>query len=238
MKHIHTSSEGMFIAGIRAIDVSLKKFNPSPLITYILIAITVAVSFYAWSKPALLAKLIMNPYQIERQQQYYRFVTSGFIHKDHMHLLFNMLSFYFFGLSIEYIFNDHFGSAGNMYFLALYLLGVIVSDIPSYFKHKDNPGYNSLGASGGVSAVVFVFIILNPLASIYLYFAIPVPGFIMGVLFIGFSYYQSKQGKGTVNHSAHLYGALFGLLFCLVFYPSSLPVFVAKVMGQISHWLN
>jgi membrane associated rhomboid family serine protease len=208
------------------------------VITYSLIAITVVASFYAWSNPSLLAKLMMNPYEIERKQQYYRFLTSGFIHKDHMHLFFNMFSFYFFGLSIEVVFHDIFGSTGNIYFVILYLLAIIVSDIPSYLKHKNNPGYNSLGASGGVSAIVFVFILFKPLQWICIYIALCMPGFILGALFIAFSYYQGRKGKGTINHSAHLYGALFGLLFCLVLYPESIPAFAQQVTAQINEWLG
>jgi membrane associated rhomboid family serine protease len=208
------------------------------VITYSLIAITVVASFYAWSNPSLFAKLMMNPYEIERKQQYYRFLTSGFIHKDHMHLFFNMFSFYFFGLSIEVVFHDIFGSTGNIYFVLLYLLAIIVSDIPSYLKHKNNPGYNSLGASGGVSAIVFVFILFKPLQWICIYIALCMPGFILGALFIAFSYYQGRKGKGTINHSAHLYGALFGLLFCLIVYPESVPAFTQQVTAQINEWLG
>jgi membrane associated rhomboid family serine protease len=208
------------------------------VITYSLIAITVAASFYAWSNPLLLAKLMMNPHAIEHKRQYYRFLTSGFIHKDHMHLFFNMFSFYFFGLSIEVVFHDIFGSTGDIYFILLYLLAIIVSDIPSYLKHKNNPGYNSLGASGGVSAIVFVFILFKPLQWLCIYIALCMPGFILGILFIAFSYYQGRKGKGTINHSAHLYGALFGLLFCLIIYPESIPAFARQVTTQINQWMG
>jgi membrane associated rhomboid family serine protease len=202
------------------------------VITYLLIGLTVAASFLAWSKPELFAKLMMNPYRIYRHHEYSRFVLSGFIHKDHMHLFMNMFSFYFFGFSIERQFKLLFGSVGGIYFLALYFLAIVVSDIPTYFKQKHNPGYNSLGASGGVSAIIFAFIIFKPLSNICIYIALCMPGFILGTLYIAFSYYQGKKSNDNVNHDAHLYGAVFGLIFCVVLYPAALPEFVE----QIRNW--
>jgi membrane associated rhomboid family serine protease len=202
------------------------------MITYILIAVTVAASFYAWNNTGLYGSLMMNPYQIHTRNQYYRFVTSGFIHKDHMHLLFNMFSFYFFGLSIERIFNNVFGQLGGVYFVMLYLAAIVVSDIPTFFKHRNNPGYNSLGASGGVSAIIFAFIIFEPLADLCIWGIICMPGFVLGLLFIGLSYYQGKKSNDNINHDAHLYGALFGLIFCIILYPQAIPEFFAK----LSEW--
>jgi membrane associated rhomboid family serine protease len=149
-----------------------------------------------------------------------------------MHLLFNMFSFYFFGLAIENVFGQIFGDKGGIYFVVMYILAIIVSDLPSYFKHKDNPRYNSLGASGGISAVIFAFIIFEPLADICIYIAFCMPGFILGTLYIGFSYYQGKKSNDNINHDAHLYGALFGFLFCAILYPQSLPYFI----DQIKNW--
>jgi membrane associated rhomboid family serine protease len=200
------------------------------MITYILMAITIAASFYTWNNTSLFGKLMMNPYQITQKKQYYRFITSGFIHKDHMHLLLNMFSFYFFGLAIEQIFKALFGTqTGGIYFLALYLIAIVVSDLPTYLKHKNNPGYNSLGASGAVSAVIGAFIIFQPLDLICIFIALCLPGFIMGILYIAFSYYQSKKGKDNINHEAHLYGLLFGLAFCIIAYPASIPAFAEQI---------
>ena len=174
---------------------------------------------------------MMNPYSVQQRQQYYRLVTSGFVHKDHVHLLWNMLSFYFFGTAIEEEFYGMFGSAGGLYFIALYVMAIVVSDVSTLFKHKDNPGYNSLGASGGVSAVIFAFIIFEPLADIYVYF-IPLPGFILGILYITFSWYKGRKSNDNINHDAHLYGALFGLVFCVIVAPSS----IGNFFEQIKSW--
>jgi membrane associated rhomboid family serine protease len=202
------------------------------MITYILIGITVVVSLYAFKDPEIMRKYIMNPYMIHTRNQYYRLLTSGFLHKDHMHLIFNMITLYFFGRIIEQVFSSVFGNLGNIYFVAMYLLAIVVSDLASYFRYRASPSYNSLGASGGVSAIVFAFILFLPLENIYLYFALPIPGFILGILYIIYSYYQGKRGGDNINHEAHLYGALFGLIFCIVLYPPVLPHF----LEQIRNW--
>lgn len=198
-------------------------------LTYIIIGITTVVSFYAFQSPTVLSSLMMNPYYTDKHQQYYRFISSGFVHKDHMHLLWNMFSFYFFGTAIERQFQAMFGQAGSLYFIALYILAIIVSDLPTFFKHRNNPGYNSLGASGGVSAVIFAFIIFQPLSDICIYFALCLPGFILGALYILFSWYQGRKSNDNINHDAHLYGALFGLVFCIVVAPSSIGSFFEQV---------
>lgn len=203
-------------------------------ITVILICITVAISFYAFNKPALLQKLMMNPYLIKKEGQYYRFVSSGFIHKDHTHLLWNMFSFYFFGTAVEQNFSAVFGEAGIYYFIVLYLTAIIISDVPTYLKERNNTDYNSLGASGGIGSVIFVFIILQPLQSICLYFALCMPGFVFGVGYMAYTYYQGRKSKDNINHDAHLYGALYGLLFCAIVYPTSLQLFYE----QVSYWVG
>ena len=201
-------------------------------ITVIIIIITVGVSFYAWRQPQILNGFLMNPYMITKRGQYYRLITSGFVHGNHMHLLFNMFSFYFFGSAVEMLFAYIFGSTGNVYFILLYGLAIIVSDLPTLFKHQSNPGYNSLGASGGVSAVIFAFILFLPLEDICFYGVLCFPGFILGAVYVIYSYYQSKRSRDRINHDAHLYGALFGLVFCVVLYPASLGLFIE----QISKW--
>jgi len=201
-------------------------------VTNVLIGLTVLVSFYAFERPDFLNKLIMNPYRIKHRREYYRFITSGFIHLDHIHIIFNMFSLYFFGTAMETVFSTVFGPLGYAYFVALYLLGIIVSDIPTYFKNQDNPRYNALGASGGVASVIFAFILFLPLEKIYIYFAVPVPGFILGILYLFFSWYQGRNGKDNINHDAHLYGALFGLIFCVVLHPRVLPNFIE----QLKNW--
>jgi membrane associated rhomboid family serine protease len=196
-----------------------------------IIIITSAISLYTMQKPRVLSDFMMNPYLITKQSQYYRLITSGFIHRDHMHLIFNMFSFYFFGTQLEYIFQEIFGTLGSVHFIILYLLGIIVSDLPTVWKHRNNKHYNSLGASGAVSAVVFACILFLPLRDICIYGILCFPGVILGATYLGYSFYSSKKSKDGINHDAHLYGALFGIIYCLVFYPDSLRIFLHQ-MGE------
>lgn len=201
-------------------------------ITIAIIIITVGVSLYAMRQASIQYSLTMNPYMITKRGQYYRLVTSGFIHGDHMHLLFNMFSFYFFGSQLEYIFQAIFGGLGSIYFVAMYILAIVVSDIPTLFKHQNNHAYNSLGASGAVSAVIFACILFLPLQDICLYAVLCFPGFILGIVYLIYSYQSSKRSRDRINHDAHLYGALFGLVFCIVLYPASVPQF----FEQMKEW--
>lgn len=201
-------------------------------VTLIIILVTVAISLAAWNNPALMDRLIMNPYRVSSRGEYYRLLTSGFLHADWGHLFFNMLSLYFFGVLIERIFSALFGAGGPIYLVAFYLVGIVVSDIPSFLKHRNNSNYNSLGASGGVSAIVFAAILFYPLNKIFLFFIpIGIPGFIFGGLYLAYSYYEARRGYGNVNHDAHFYGAVFGILFMIVVYPAVLPQFFEQVAG-------
>lgn len=200
-------------------------------ITLIIIIITVAVSLYTMQQPAILNSLMMNPYQVVHSGQYYRMISSGFIHRDHMHLIFNMFSFYFFGTQLEYIFKEIFGSLGSVHFIALYILGIVVSDIPTVIKNHKNIHYNSLGASGAVSAVVFACILFLPLRDICIYGVFCFPGFILGIGYLIYSYFSSRKSNDGINHDAHLYGALFGIIYCIVFFPDSIRIFIEQ-MGE------
>ncbi|KAB7732249.1 rhomboid family intramembrane serine protease [Rudanella paleaurantiibacter] len=202
-------------------------------ITLLIIVVTIAISVWAWNNHDLMNRWIMNPYQVARRGQYYRLLTSGFLHADWGHLIFNMLSFYFFGSYIEQLFAFMFGASSAIWLIGFYLVAIIVSDLPTFFKHRHNPGYNSLGASGGVSAIIFASILFRPLTPLYLMFIpIPVPGFIFGIFYLAYSFYESRRGYGNVNHDAHIYGALFGIVFMIATFPGVLPSF----FEQIASW--
>ena len=195
-------------------------------LTIIIIIITVIASLYAWSNSTVMTSWMMNPYLTDQRREYWRFVTSGLIHNDYMHLFFNMFTMYFFGQIVEQ-------QLGGVLFILMYVAGIIVSDVPTYLKNRKNPYYNSLGASGGVSAVVFASILFQPLSPLYLFFIpVPIPGFIFGALYMFYSYYQAERGGDHINHDAHLYGALFGILFAIIAVPGSLMHF----FEQVSQW--
>lgn len=191
--------------------------------TLILIIITVVISATSFNNQKVYGDFILYPPAINRGQ-YYRFLTSGFIHADWQHLLFNMLTLYFFGEAIEDVLVTY---VGKWAFLALYLGGIIISDIPSYLKNRHNSAYASLGASGGVSSVVFAFIIFAPWA----WFAFPpVPAILYGVGYMWYSVYMSKRGGDHINHDAHLWGAIFGVAFIFINMPDQLPGFLERLM--------
>jgi membrane associated rhomboid family serine protease len=201
-------------------------------LSIILIAATVAASMYAWNHQDKYHKWMMNPYSVVHKHQYYRMVTSGFIHTGYVHLLFNMITLYFFGDVIERIFRYYYGGAGVLYFLLLYFLGMVIADIPSLLKYRNNPNYNSLGASGAVSAVVFASILFNPTAKICVFLPILcLPGFIFGILFLIYSYYQGKRMADHINHDAHLWGALFGVIFSIILQPRVVVSFFDQILN-------
>lgn len=201
-------------------------------LTLIFIALTVALSIYAWNNPHIMNKWIMNPYSVYRHKEYYRFLTAGFIHADYGHLLFNMLSLFFFGDVVEFYFaRDFGGSTSIIYYAVVYLGGILAGGIPGFMDNKNNSYYNALGASGGVSAIVFSAILFKPTDQIYVYF-FPMPGFIYAILYSAYSYYMSKRNLDNIGHSAHLWGAGFGVLFTLLL---DHTLFM-KCVNQILSW--
>ena len=187
------------------------------------------ISLLAWQRPALMNRLIFNPWQIQQSGQFDRFLGSAFIHKDGWHLFFNLFALYFFGEKVELFYTWFFPGYGPFLFVLLFVVGAIVASIPSYIKHRHFMYYNSLGASGGVSAVVFSSIMFDPMSKICLYFAICLPGVVLGTLFLAYSWYRGKYQTDSINHDAHLYGALFGLFFTIILKPSVLPLFLNKL---------
>ena len=184
--------------------------------TIIIIAITCIVSFVAFSNQNLLDQFIFYPPAV-RRGQVYRFFSCGLIHADWGHLIFNMLALYMFGEIVEAKFVEVFDRYGKLVYLLMYVLALAASVIPTYINNRDNYHYRSLGASGAVSAVIFAGILFFPLVGVGLFF-IPVyiAGFLFGVLYLLISGWLDKRGGGNINHSAHIFGALFGIAFTIV----------------------
>ena len=196
-------------------------------VTLALIVVTSLVSWQAWERPRLLERLILWPPAIDRQQQYDRLLTHGFIHADGMHLIFNMVTLYSFGQAMERYFTARIGAVG---YLAFYLSAVVIAILPTFMKHRHDAGYRSLGASGAVSAVLFASILLDPWNGIYMFFIpIPIPAFIFAGLYIWYSMWMDKRGGDNVNHSAHLWGALYGMMFTLLQQPELAAQFVRRL---------
>ncbi len=187
-------------------------------ITLVIIIMTCIVSFTAFNNQKVMDDLIFYPPAVQEQKQYYRFITCGFIHANIPHLLFNMYSFWIFGEYVEVRFMTIFGPGGKWLYLLMYVTALVACLLPTYVKNTNNYYYRSLGASGAVSAVIFAFIFLEPVRGIGLIFlpGLNIPGFIFGALFIGISSYLDKKGGGNINHSAHIWGALYGIAFLVV----------------------
>lgn len=175
-------------------------------VSLVIFALTVVLSVIAFKNVRLRERFILRPYQMFRNRQYDRLITSGFVHADGWHLAFNMITFYFFGFPLEeYI--------GSIKFFLLYLLGLLLSDFGSAFKHRKDPNYATLGASGAVLAVMFAYIVYAPTQMI-LIFVVPMPGWVYAIGFLAYSYWQASQSRGSnINHDAHISGALTGVAF-------------------------
>jgi membrane associated rhomboid family serine protease len=196
-------------------------------ITLTIIIITCIITLTGFRNGRVLDDLIFWPPAISKKYQYYRFITCGLIHADYMHLIFNMVTLYFFGTIMEAHYQGELGLQ-KWYYLALYVGALIVSNIPTYIKHRNDYNYRSLGASGAVSAVLFAFILLSPWQQIIV-IVFPVPAIIYGGLFLFYSAYMSRKGGDHVNHDAHFYGALFGILFTIAVRPEVMDIFLNEL---------
>ncbi|MEO7324343.1 MAG: rhomboid family intramembrane serine protease [Dokdonella sp.] len=195
-------------------------------ITLIIIAITCLVSFAGFSNPQLINRLILWPPAITRGKEYWRLASCGLIHADGQHLLFNMITLYFFGGIMERFYTQYIGALG---FVLFYVGGLVVSSLPSYLTHRDDANYRSLGASGAVSAVLFAFILLQPWATIYV-FVVPVPAIIYAVVYLAYTIYMDRKNADRINHSAHLWGAGYGMLLTILIEPHVISAFLQNLM--------
>ena len=196
-------------------------------ITLAIIVATSLVSWLGFNNEALRNALVLWPPAVTRKHEYHRFLGYGVVHADFMHLLFNMFTLYFFGRLMEGFYAQYLGAMGFLWF---YLSALVVSALPSYLKHRDDPDYVTLGASGAVSAVLFAFILLRPWETLLVYF-VPVPAIIFAALYTGYSVYMNHRQADRVNHSAHLAGAAYGVLFTVMLEPRVLSHFLAELMN-------
>lgn len=202
-----------------------------PLVTYGIIAITALISIMAFSNQQLLERMMFYPYGILRNKSYGRFISHGLIHANWGHLLFNMITLFFFGGSVEFYLMDHYGATtGRIIYLLLYTVAIVVSSIPAYVKHKQNSYYRSLGASGAVSAVLFASILIHPLSTLFIIpIPIPIPAWLFGPLYLLYSYYMAKRGSDNIGHDAHFMGAVFGLAAIILLIPSTFSHFLEQI---------
>jgi membrane associated rhomboid family serine protease len=200
------------------------------VITYIIIFVTAVISIFALNNENLFAKLKFNAYDAKHSNHWYRFFTYGFVHAGYIHLFINMLVLYSFGVIVETYFKFYFPGKSSFYYMLLYTGGLILAIIPSFGKHKNDVFYNAVGASGAVAAVVFASIILYPTGKIFLFFIpIPIPAPIFGIFYVAYEYYMAKRGGDNIGHDAHLWGAIFGVVFTLALKPGLALIFLQQL---------
>jgi membrane associated rhomboid family serine protease len=209
----------------------MQEFITQTPVASIIFLFTVVTSIYAFSNHEVYGKFMLHPYSVSRGQKLYTLITSGLIHKDWTHLLFNMLSFYFFAFPLERTLAS-ISAWGHVHFGLIYVLSLVLSDVSSITKHKDHFWYNSLGASGAVCAVVFSYILFYPLTKmLILPIPIPIPAVLYGFLFLGYCWYAARHASDHINHDAHFYGALTGVLLTIILHPDIVLYFLGQLMG-------
>jgi len=189
----------------------------------------------AFNNEQVFSKLQFNPYQVYHRKEYYRLLSHGFIHADWMHLIVNMFVLYSFGRAVEEYFHQleaeglmHYA---NFWYILMYLSAITISSLTTLIKFKDNALYNSVGASGAVSAVLFCSIFFDPYRKIILYF-LPIPGLIFGILYLIYSQYMGKRNMDNINHDAHFIGSVFGFLFPLIIKFEFIHIFINQLLNR------
>ena len=198
----------------------MEYLNVAPVASLIFV-FTLITSLYAFNDNQLYGKFMLHPYSIAKGNKYFTFITSGLIHADWMHLFFNMFTFFIFAFQLE-------AMIGHWQFALLYFASLILSDIPTVIKHKDDYRYSSLGASGAISGVLFSYILFKPLSMIGVMF-IPMPAIVFGVLYLFYCMYMSKNSRDSINHDAHFFGALTGLILTVILVPGVISNFITEL---------
>jgi len=204
------------------------------MITYCILGFTVIFSLIGFRDRAFFAKYMFNPWRVHNNKnEWYTVFTHAFLHADYVHLFFNMFTLYIFGLALEQeLLPAFFPKYANYFYLMLYFGGIVVSSVPAYEKHKNNPSYSAIGASGAIYAVLFSYIVINPTAMLQIMFVpIPLPAFVLGILYLLYEWYMSKRGKTNIGHDAHLWGGLFGIVFTCMIHFEFIPRFYHQLVA-------
>jgi membrane associated rhomboid family serine protease len=196
----------------------------------VIILITGAVSFLAFSNRDLFDKLKFNAWYIKHDREWHRFLSYALLHADWTHLLINMFVFWSFSSVVMQYFERDFGQMASVYFLFLYIGGVVFSTLYDFAKHRDDIYYNAVGASGAVAAVVFASIILHPDGRIFFFFIpVGIPSWLFGIIYLVYSAYMGKRNMGNIGHNAHFWGAIFGIIYTMIINPDYIKMFYRQL---------
>lgn len=222
------------------------------MVTTTFLILILGFSLYCFYDRTAMYKYLFHPYSIKRNNEHYRFLTHAFIHGDTMHLFLNVFSLWMFGYAVEDIYyvdlflsdpynptdedRIHAIKLARLAYIGLFTGGIYAASITEYFKNKNNPSYSSLGASGAIEAIIFSFIIIQPFQTLYL-FVLPMPAWLLGIVFLAGSYYLSKRKTGDpeadrVGHEAHFWGAIFGVLYTIALKPSLITTFIHSIFNR------
>ena len=205
-------------------------------LTLLIIIVTVSVSLFAINKREYFYRFQYNPYVVKHNKQWYRIFSHALIHGDYMHLFFNMYVPYNFGTITEEYYIGIFGAKGIFLYGMLYVGGIMFAALPAYKKHSENSHYNAVGASGAVSAVLFASILFMPTAGLRIMFIpISIPAFIFGFIYLALEAYLDKKSNDNIAHDAHIWGALFGVVFTIALKPAIVLYFIESVNDYLTH---
>lgn len=203
------------------------------MITLWIVALTVGVSLLAFNQSHWFERLAHYPVAEFKRGEKYRWLTGGLIHADIFHLFINMYVLFEFGKLVEGYFKEAHGAlGGTIIYTLFYFFSIVLSNLPTYVKHKDNSHYRAVGASGATSAIVFSFIVFEPTAMLGLFFLVPIPAALFGILYLVYSSWASKKGTDNIDHDAHFYGAIAGFLFTIAMKPALFSVFIYKIASS------
>ena len=199
------------------------------MITIAFVVITCVISYMAFTREELIVKLAHHPYSESSRGQYYRMLTAGFVHGSWGHLFINMYVLYQFGAITEGVFGQIFGTVfGQLMFMIFYISAIVIANLGTYFKHKTNPGFRSVGASGVTSALVLIYVLFAPWE---MFIFPPIPAILFAVLYLGYSTWASNNSRDNVDHMAHLFGGVYGVLFLFITYPDVISLFTRRFMA-------
>lgn len=199
-------------------DTYSSNMEPQIYSTYILLGTMIIMSILGFNNRDFMEKYLFSPYEVKHHREYYRFITHAFLHGDVGHLLFNGITLFYFGKYFEFYLYNYYGPlAGEIVFWSFVLVAMFASSTISFFRHKDNPNYRSLGLSGVTSAILFAMIMLNPgMEIMFIFIPIPIKAWIFGPIYLAFEIYSDRNRKTNIAHDAHISGALFGIIFILI----------------------